>query len=585
MALTYINAIALFQYIYFICRACMNFIFKKKTPRPDFYRKNQKLLNGSWDFTYNFGQEDVGDIRPDFKINVPFCPESKLSGLEIDNEIIRSCYYRKHFSIRKDNDLLFLNFEAVNYLCNVYINGQKVGEHRGGYTPFGFEISKYVKTGKNLLEVYCYSDVNDKNQPSGKQCDKLELYSVFYPRVTGIWQTVWLERVPKTRIVNSFIDTSINGNVRFNLKTAGTPRSLSIEIFYKRKKIAFFKKSVDKNDIFAEIDIKSPLIWSGETPYLYDVKYILEDKKGIKDICFGYFGIREIKTVGDKFLLNGKETFLNLVLNQGYYEGGLYTPKNQSLIKKDIILAKKLGFNGARLHQKVFGRRALYYADVLGFYLWGEYPSWGFDHTNVKASGYFLPEWKETVLRDYNHPSVVAWCPLNENWEINGVRQNDDFVREVYEITKEKDHFRPCIDVSWNYHVKTDIYDVHDYTTDNVEFDKKFLSFQNGIYDSFKQKYDGQPYMLSEFGGLKFSCNNNAFGYGDTISSEAEYIEKISGFYNTIAKNKKIKGCCYTQLYDTFQEQNGILYFNRKPKLGKKSLKVLRQAIRKCEKR
>lgn len=562
----------------------MNFFYKKKTPRPDFYRKNQLLLDGKWDFAYNFDEKDVGGIKPERKITVPFCPESKLSGLEIDNEIITSCYYRKKFSIRKDKDLIFLNFEAVNYLCKVFLNGKKVGKHKGGYTPFRFEITDYIVAGDNVLEVYCYSDVKDLKQPSGKQCGFLELYSVFYPRVTGIWQTVWIERVPRTYIESVYINTFISGKIHFNVKTAGNPESLTTEIYFKNKKVASSYKRVDDSVINEDINIKSPFLWSGETPNLYDVKYILKDKEGNRDVCFGYFGIREVGIEGDSFLLNGKETFLNQVLHQGYYVGGLYTPKRPSLIKKDIILAKKLGFNGARLHQKVFGRRALYYADILGFYLWGEYPSWGFDHTDKNAADYFLPEWEEAILRDYNHPSILVWCPLNENWEINGVKQNDDFVKEVYDVTKRKDPSRPCVDVSWNYHVKTDIYDVHDYTTDNAEFNKKFSSFSDGIYDSFTQKYDGQPYMLSEFGGLKYSCNKNAFGYGEVVSTESEYVEKLIGFYDTISKNKKIKGCCYTQLYDTFQEQNGILFFNRKPKLSKKSLKILRKAIIKCEK-
>lgn len=560
----------------------MNLLYKKKTPTPDFYRKKQIILNGKWNFAYNFADEEFLKIKPNFIINVPFCPESEFSGINVKKEIIKSCYYSKKFKIKKGNDKILLCFEAVNYFCKVYVNGNKAGEHKGGYTPFSFDITDYVKNDKNVLEVYCYSDVADKRQPSGKQCNREELYSVFYPRTTGIWQSVYIERVSDTYLEYSRINTSLSGNIDFELTTNKKARSITAEIFYGNKKVAGSTVFPAGNNEKIHITLKNPHLWSADTPNLYDVRYITEDYNSKKDICYGYFGVRDITVKCDKFLINGKGTFLNFVLNQGYYPGGIYTPKKDADVKRDIILSKKLGFNGARLHQKVFARKALYYADMLGFYVWGEYPSWGFDHTTDTATEYFLPEWKEAVARDINHPCIVTWCPLNENWEIDGKKQSDNFVRAVYDFTRKTDSSRPCVDVSWNYHVKTDIYDVHDYTTDIVDFEKKFRSFSDKVYDSFDQKYEGQPYMLSEFGGLKYSCEKNAFGYGDEVKSEEEFAEKIIKYYDVISKNKKIKGCCYTQLYDVFQEQNGLLFFNRKPKFSKKALKRIIMAIKKC---
>ena len=563
----------------------MRKIVRREYPRPEFKRRQWQNLNGEWGFSFNLKDEDrlsPANIVPNLKINVPFCPESKVSGLGIVDEIITNCLYTKRFRIKKHNGKVLLNFEAVYYACEVFVNGKKVGAHRGGHTPFSFDVSDFVVEGENKLTVFCTSDLNDGTQPNGKQSDKVKPYFVLYTRTTGIWQTVWLEYVPENYITSTKIIADCNGKVNLDLRYKGTADSLRLSVFYKNKKIYMKEIPANGNCVSAEFCVKSPKLWRAETPNLYKIVYELF-ASGETDRAEGYFGFRSVGIEGDKIYLNGEKVFQRLVLDQGYYVDSVYTAKSDAELKKDILLAKRMGFNGARLHQKVFERRYLYYADKLGFYVWGEFPCWGFDHSRDDASKYFYPEWKAVVERDYNHPSIICWCPMNENWDYQGKKQNDCFVKDIYEKTKVLDPTRFVIDVSWNYHVKTDVYDVHDYCPDVNEFRSRYLKFEDGkVFDEFNQKYSGQPYILSEYGGIKWKNFSDAFGYGETPLSEEEFLKKYVAYSDVLHKNARICGLCYTQLYDVEQEQNGLFFFNRKPKFGKKQMNILRDAM--CKK-
>lgn len=554
----------------------MSGLMKTEYPRPEFERKDWINLNGIWDFDYNVTEKENSPLTK--KITVPFAPESQLSGLGIDDVIIKNCIYRRTFTARKrENERILLHFESVNYFAYVYVNGVFVGSHKGAYTPFSFDVTECCKDGENELKVYTEFDVTDKTVPSGKQSDRIENYFVLYNRSSGIWQTVWLEYVPLTYIKSVAVNANMLGEVKFDFTFSAVPQSVEIEIKYKNKRIATQSVTPQTDRACTQINVKNPKLWSAKKPCLYDVTYTLKSESGC-DRVDAYFGFRSIELKNGAFYLNGKREFQNLVLDQGYHPDGIYTTKDDDETKRDILLAKKVGFNGARLHQKVFERRYLYFADVLGFYVWGEYASWGFNHTLSNAIEYYYPEWEEAVLRDYNHPSVIVWCPLNENWEIDGKRQNDEFVRELYRKTKALDQTRPCIDVSWNYHVETDIYDVHDYTQDVAEFKEKFGNFRNGIYDKYEQNYVGQPYMLSEYGGISFQSVEDSFSYGDSAVSEQEFVDRYVALIGILKNNESISGVCYTQLYDVCQEQNGIFKYDRTSKLSKKGLNRIRKA-------
>ena len=557
----------------------MSELIKSEYPRPEFKRENWVNLNGIWEFDYNVTEKENSQTTK--KINVPFPPESKMSGLEISDVIIKNCIYKRVFNAyKRPNERILLNFESVNYQAYVYINGDFVGTHKGGYTPFCFDITDHCRDGENELKVYTEFDVTDKTVPSGKQSDQIENYFVLYNRSSGIWQTVWLEYVPSVYIQSAAIETKMNGDVKFDFRFSVLPQSLDIEIKLKNKSIVNKSVPLQSNRACVQLNVKKPKLWSAKKPWLYDVVYTLKSENGC-DSVKAYCGFRTIELKNGEFYLNGKREFQNLVLDQGYYIDGIYTSKNDEETKRDILLAKKVGFNGARLHQKVFDRRFLYFADVLGFYVCGEYASWGFNHTLDNAIDYYYPEWSEAVFRDFNHPSILVWCPLNENWEIDGKRQNDEFVKALYQRTKALDATRPCIDVSWNYHVETDIYDVHDYTQDVAEFEKKFGDFSNGIFDKYEQNYTGQPYMLSEYGGISFQSVDDSFSYGDTAVSEKEFVARFVALIGILKKNKRISGVCYTQLYDVCQEQNGIFKYDRTSKLSEKGLNAIRKANRK----
>ena len=275
---------------------------------------------------------------------------------------------------------------------------------------------------------------------------------------------------------------------------------------------------------------------------------------------------------GYKFMINGKSVFQRLVLDQGFYPDGIYTAPSDAALQKDIELSMACGFNGARLHQKVFEERFLYHCDRLGYIVWGEYGNWGLDHSRPDSIYSFLPEWLSEIERDFNHPALIGWCPFNETWDMNGCKQFDPLLSLVYRATKAADDSRPCIDTSGNFHVETDIFDLHDYNQNYEEFRAAYNEFIDGgkLCDKFsnRQTYtEGLPVFISEYGGIKWSAQTeNAWGYGEAPKSEEEYKARYKGLTDAILDNPKIFGFCYTQLTDVEQEQNGVYTYERAEK-------------------
>ncbi|MBQ9510589.1 MAG: beta-galactosidase [Clostridia bacterium] len=573
-------------------------------PRPELTRKEWTCLNGEWEFDFDFGKS--GKMRDqlskeyfDHKIEVPFCPESRLSGIG-HRDFIGACWYRRKIDVPNlSSSRYILNFEAVYHTCEVFVNGKSAGTHKGGYTPFSFDITDLVTVGENTVAVYAEGDSREKFQPSGKQCRKYDSYGCYYTRSTGIYAPVWSEIVPAVYLKDVKLDTDIDNSTVFARMTlcGDGEKTVELHALLDGKKVGQAKVKTTGNFVQAAVEISKLALWSIDSPTLYDLEITVSCGKS-KDEVKTYFGMRKVELDKTRLLINGKPVFMRLVLDQGYYGNGVYTAEHDDDFEKDIKRSQRLGFNGARLHERVFERRFLYDADRLGYIVWGEYPNWGFNHTEKSALKYYLPEWMEAMERDYNHPALIGWCPFNETWDIDGNQQDDDFIREIYHETKRFDKNRPVIDTSGNYHVETDIYDIHDYNQSVEAFERRYSDeyFETeGPFENYgkRQSYGGQPYFISEYGGIRWTRDagseksEKSWGYGDSPKTLDEFVERFTKQTLILKAQKRICGLCYTQLYDVEQEQNGLYYYDRTPKFDDETMDKLKNAVEsiaECEK-
>lgn len=549
---------------------------------PQFERQSFLCLNGEWEFEQGLAVGKENTLLSG-KIEVPFCPESKLSGLGVKG-YITDCVYSRTIEVTKEDlrGRFVLHFGAVDYVAVIFINGKKAYEHTGGYTAFEVDIVPYVSIGTNRITVYVHDDVRE-NIPSGKQCKELLSHGCFYTRSTGIWQTVWLERTPVEYIkAVKFYPQSDYKTVKAEVITEGCGQ-ISINVLYNGKIVGQANGQIEFRNTF-NISLSEIHLWEIGKGELYDVEISFGEDK-VKS----YFGFRIVKYDGKKFLLNGKSVFQRLVLDQGYYEDGIYTAKDIKQFKDDINLSMSLGFNGARLHQKVFEQRFLYECDKAGYIVWGEFPSWGMKYDSLKSLGVFVSQWTEVVEQYFNHPSIVTWCPLNEVWEdledpkrIRDVR----FVETAYFVTKALDSTRPCIDTSGGYHGKyTDVFDFHNY-----HLSEKTLRFIEDIVhsdmltmdktyppDCAQEQifYNGElPLNASEYGGISFDSGESGWGY-HAFSEEDDFVKEYLKTTISYLTCDKISGFCYTQLYDVEQEKNGLFTYLRKNKFSADAMKKI----------
>lgn len=546
---------------------------RSEHPDPQFQRKDWLNLNGEWDFEFDFGNSGLraGVLEKDEwsrKINVPFCPESKLSGIEY-TDFIAAVWYRKSVTVTEAQleGRVLIHFGAVDYETYLYVNGEEAGYHKGGYTSFTFDITEFLTSGENVIAVNAMDDVRDPLVPRGKQSELYNSHGCDYTRTTGIWQTVWLEFVPKAYVKSFklFPDT-VNATLGVSAVVEGEG-AFKAEAFYDGRLVGSFEKTA-AGFVSGDIKLSETHLWEVGCGRLYDLKITFGG-----DEISSYFGLRDIRIDGYKVLINGKSVFQRLVLDQGFYADGIYTAPSDEALEKDIRLSLAVGFNGARLHQKVFEPRFLYHCDRLGYIVWGEFGNWGLDYSRDGALEAMMPQWCESVARDFNHPAIVGWCPFNETWDRDGRKQNDELLRIVYRVTKQLDETRPCIDTSGNFHVETDIFDVHDYEQKVEIFKGNYdrLMTEGVLFEHFpdRQEYDGKkPAFVSEYGGIQWSLGSrgDAWGYGNAPKSEQEFIDRYKGLTDALLDNERMFGFCYTQLYDIEQEQNGLYYYDRSPK-------------------
>ncbi len=546
-------------------------------PKPQFERKNWLNLNGEWDFCYDNGMSGIArkfyenDVF-DMKIMVPFCVESALSGVG-NKDFMYGVWYRRTVNLSEEQiaGRTVLHIGAADYKTTVFINGEKVGCHKGGYVSFFFDISDFIKCGENVIVIYCEDDTRDPMIPRGKQSEEYYSHSCDYTRTTGIWQTVWLEFTPVSYIKNfRFYPDYRTSSVNITGEVVGT-ENLYLRAAFEGREVAVAEISDCAGNFSVNLVLNETHLWEVGKGRLYDLELTFG-----KDKVNSYFGLRNIWFDGYKFMLNGKSVFQRLVLDQGFYPDGIYTAPSDEELLNDIRRSKSCGFNGARLHEKVFEERFLYHCDKEGYLVWGEYANWGLDHTRPEAIYSFLPEWLAEIDRDFNHPAIIGWCPFNETWDISGREQYDDLLRMIYRATKTADKTRPCIDTSGNFHVETDIFDLHDYDQEVSVFktnNDKII--ETGIpYDRFsdRQTYiKGQPVFISEYGGIKWSpvegnSREVSWGYGNAPKSEEEFMIRYKGLTDALLDNPCLFGFCYTQLTDVEQEQNGVFTYDRKEK-------------------
>ncbi len=549
-------------------------------PRPQFERAEWINLNGTWSYTFDFsksGAEKNFQNSDGFndKITVPFCPESKLSGVKY-TDFIEAMWYQRKLDIPAawSGKRVILHFGAVDYQSTLYIDGKLVGMHYGGTSSFEYDITKYIVSGQQQnLVLGIVDNLRSNEQPGGKQCSNLKSAGCSYTRTTGIWQTVWLEAVAKNGLKNCFVLPDLdNSKFSFQPNFYGLERGMKLKIkVLDGTKIVGQQEMAAAQNIPCNISIKNPKTWSPESPFLYDVVYQVLDKQNVViDEVKGYAGMRKIHIEGNKLYLNNQPIFLRFVLDQGFYPDGIWTAPTDEALKHDIQMSMEAGFNGARLHQKVFEERFHYWADKLGYLTWGESSSWGINNSSIESARNFLSEWNEIVLRDRNFPSIIGWTPFNET---GGSVQHNRMLSDVVNATKMIDPTRPVNDASGYFHVMTDLYTAHNYEQNPESLKTQLTPTQKTPVFNNNQKqapYEGQPYFLDEYGGIKWVAGQafaeNTWGYGQGPKTLDELYDRLEKLTDVILDTEYMSGYCYTQLTDVEQEQNGVYNYDRTKK-------------------
>ncbi len=566
-----------------------NDIPRPEYPRPQFERAEWINLNGTW--TYEFDKSNSGKNRQlttakqlSNTITVPFCPESKLSGVN-HTDFIEQMWYQRSISIPENwkNKKIMLNFGAVDYHAEIYIDGNYLGNHDGGSSSFSLDITPAVEPGNtHSLVVFVADKTRSGLQAVGKQSTQYNSYGCFYTRVTGIWQTVWLEAVSPYGLRSARTNPDIDQQqliVTPEFYRSSNDETLEITLYDNSRQVS--RKVVKcNNGSSVVLPVKDMKLWSPENPYLYDITYRIKNANGeVIDEVKSYVGMRKVHTSNGQIYLNNEPYFQRLVLNQGYYPDGIWTAPTDEALKNDILLSKEAGFNGARLHQKVFEERFHYWADKLGFITWGESANWGMDYKEEEAARYFLTEWSEILMRDYNHPSIIAWVPFNQPLEnpytlISGKMPR--LIIDTYRLTKAIDPTRLVNGIAGDTHFLTDIWGIRNYESDTARFARYLKPNEKQAF------YNHQPFFIGEFGGMLWTGEHKdkaSWGYGKTITSEEGFYERLEGFMDAIANAKEVTGFCYTQLTDIEQEKNGIYYYDRRPKLDMKRIKTIFEKI------
>ncbi len=565
-------------------------------PRPQLVRECWLSLNGTWEFASDpDGHWTLpNQVRWTSAINVPFAPEAPASGIS-DASFFRACWYRRTIRLpdSQPDTRLILHFGAVDYCASVWVNGQLSGHHRGGYTPFCFDITPLI--GENAIVeivVRAEDDPHDLAKPRGKQDWQLLPHSIWYPRTTGIWQTVWIERVPATFI--GWVRWTPNlerWEIGFGSGLLGVRReSLRLRVLLECREsvIADDTYRVINGEVHRRIALSDPgvddyrneLLWSPDSPTLITARLELWGERGeLIDRVSSYTALRSIATQRDRIVLNNRPYFLRLVLDQGYWPDGGQTAPSDAHLRADVELAKRMGFNGVRKHQKLEDPRYLYWADTLGLLVWGEMPSaYRFRPDSVER---VTAEWTAAIDRDYSHPCIIAWVPINESWGVPNLPDNPaerHYVQALYHLTRTFDPTRPVIGNDGWESVATDIVGIHDYDHDSDRMQRRYHGDRE-VPRIFRRERPGGrllvlggdthadlPIVLSEFGGIALNPAGTTWGYSRARSVE-DLAHRFESLMRAVHSVGLFSGFCYTQFADTYQEVNGLLTADRRPKI------------------
>lgn len=569
----------------------------KDYPRPQFVRDNWALLNGEWRF--GFDDADAGEAEGwqrsfggDRSIIVPYTYETKASGIgeETHHPVV---WYNRQLDLPAEagGKRVLLHFQAVDYITKVWVNGEYVGRHRGGYSAFSFDITPYISLDSPNELTVKVEDGKDAIQPRGKQRWVDDNFECFYVQTTGIWQSVWLEYVGQAYVDAVKITPDLDASsVRFDYQVkgecgAGSELRLETVISMKGRQVKRTSLVIDRPWLTLECDLVHEMngpwkrcYWSPEHPNLYDVEFMLYRDGVLIDRVYSYFGMRKISIEKGQVLLNNVPIYQRLLLDQGYWPDSGLTPPSEEALIEDIKLLQQMGYNGVRKHMKIEDSRFLYWCDVMGVLVWSEMAAaYEFNDDAVQR---FTEEWMEIVRQQYNHPSIITWVPFNESWGIPNIlkdRNQQKFTESIYHLTKAFDSNRPVITNDGWEHTVSDILTLHDYVVTKEQFlkryankdeivnnEKTFNRWKYAFADGYS--YKGQPIILSEFGGIAFK-SDKGWGYGGQVASEEAFLERFRGIHEAIAATDYIVGYCYTQITDVQQEVNGLLTEERMPKL------------------
>lgn len=582
----------------------MNWKERENSPRPDLFREKWVDLNGIWKFAFDDEKKGVKErwfykFPEQIQIKVPYCYQCKESGIG-NTEIHKTIWYERHVELTPEmrEKRLWLHFGAADQIAQVWVNGMSVGIHRGGFTPFSFDISGYVDAADSDMKItVCCQDDNEALQVRGKQHWDQKTDRCWYTATSGIWQNVWLELTEGCRmerikltpdIDRKTVDAELyiaekpeNGLICWKVSLEGTELSSGEQKI--RGKCSRFLIPMKNAD---PIDNRSGL-WEPKHPVLYDLEVEYYDNGILQDQVGTYFGMRKIEQKNGKIYLNHVPLYQRLVLDQGYWKDTLMTPKDKEALQKDLELIKKMGFNGVRKHQKLEDPRFLYYADKMGVLVWEEMPS-AYEYTDWGIRE-LIDCCHEMMERDYNHPCIITWVPFNESWGIRDVLWDDEqqhFAEAVYHLLYALDGTRlVSTNDGWE-SVYGDLVGIHDYENSGERLKTKFLEKEELMKGNAVEKmvcseafvYNGEPVLLSEFGGVAMEDGDeNSWGYHEKASDSSALFEKMAELFEAVNEISYLNGYCYTQLTDVEQETNGILDVERNAKVNLSELQSVIQ--------
>ena len=569
-------------------------------PRPDFMRAEWRTLNGSWEF--EFDDQNRGLVERWFRrdqpfskrIVVPYAFQTRLSGIG-DPAFHDIVWYRRTLDVPVawQGKRVLLNFGAVDYQATVWVNGEQAASHRGGHTPFGADITDWLKPSGNVVTVRVEDPSTDRTIPRGKQYWKEKSESIFYTRTTGIWQPVWIEAVQPTRITMLRMTSDIDRAQVTVQATALNPADnlrLRVALKLRDQPVTQAESACGVRGCTTILSLDRQELWSPERPNLYDATVELVSGAQVHDTVSSYVGLRKVSVHDGRVYLNNAPYYLRLVLDQGYWPESLLTPPSDDAIQYDIRMTKAVGFNGARKHQKVEDPRWLYWADKMGLLVWGEMANAYFYSPEYVSR--FVSEWQEAVARDYNHPSIIAWVPINESWGVPDIltdRVQQEHVKSLYRLTRSLDATRLVVDNDgWEHTDSTDLMTLHDYARTGAELTARYdhLTREPGRIPrngkealAYGYQYNGTPFLMTEFGGIAFRLGapqtGNEWGYSGIEPTQQSFLERLDGLVKALRQNRMWAGFCYTQLTDVEQEINGVLTYDRKPKADPDVLKKI----------